>query len=604
MIFLQFFTNLCCFIFRYGKPLHNSSVPGQYMRSYPDWAISRKEAASELPVVDSAIVCQVLAHVSTYLDPVTTAKLAEQLGCSQDNKCLSSALLKVPTETARHLLKQLCPIVPGGKCLEALVMYKYGGLLSGNVGQSSAKMPGTSARACTSSATSSTSTSSSNITSTSSSSEPMCLDDEGGCHQYPIFDFHAYTKNTHSPSSVPGIHYGHSGHAKADAKYSRCKKNKLGFNCKKKICRTTKRKLTQKIIQLERKVHNLKDELSVKTCENSCLSVTLDTVQKELDSLKKSVNGPKLTIDDIKDSDELIQLHTGLPSYKCFKWIYTEVEPVLDNMQYWRTNNPNTTKNYQQGSVRKPGRCRVLSKQNELLLTLMKLKLNMIEDYLAYLFKVSQSTISNVLSTWIPLLSHELAPLIYWPTSEEIKQCYPDCFKKWTGIKAIIDCFEIPTEKPSHVEANTQIFSAYKNRPTTKFLLACTPGGSISFLSPPAGGNMSDKELVLTCDLPAKFSLGDKCMADKGFRVKGELLEHGVELVIPPFVKKGQPFTEKENKSNKEITHARIHVERVIGRLRDYKYLSGVIPITQLDLIGPAATVCCALTNLKGSVVT
>ena len=37
-------------------------------------------------------------------------------------------------------------------------------------------------------------------------------------------------------------------------------------------------------------------------------------------------------------------------------------------------------------------------------------------------------------------------------------------------------------------------------------------------------------------------------MAGKGFRIKGELLEHGVDLVASPFVKKGQPFTEKEKK--------------------------------------------------------
>ena len=45
---------------------------------------------------------------------------------------------------------------------------------------------------------------------------------------------------------------------------------------------------------------------------------------------------------------------------------------------------------------------------------------------------------------------------------------------------------------PSHVEANSQIFTAYKNRPTVKFLLACTTGGSVSFISKPAAWNMSD----------------------------------------------------------------------------------------------------------------
>ena len=114
---------------------------------------------------------------------------------------------------------------------------------------------------------------------------------------------------------------------------------------------------------------------------------------------------------------------------------------------------------------------------------------------------------------------------------------------------------------------------------------------------------MSDKELVNLSGILDKFSPGDICMADKGFKICGELLERGVKLVLPPFVKGGKPFTAEENECNKAITHARIHVERVIGRVRDYAYLNCTVPLTQMDLIGPAAEVCCALTNLKTSVV-
>ncbi len=132
-------------------------------------------------------------------------------------------------------------------------------------------------------------------------------------------------------------------------------------------------------------------------------------------------------------------------------------------------------------------------------------------------------------------------------------KCYPKWFKQWEGIVAIIDCFKVPTEKPSHVEANSQIFSTYKNKPTTRFLLACTPGGSISFISPPTGGNTSDNELVCLSGLTGKFKPGDACMADKGFRIEAEPLE-GVRSITPPFVKKGKQFSEKNNTLNKDVT--------------------------------------------------
>ena len=112
----------------------------------------------------------------------------------------------------------------------------------------------------------------------------------------------------------------------------------------------------------------------------------------------------------------------------------------------------------------------------------MLLKSNISEEYLAYLFGISQSVVSQTISTWLPFLALELKGLVYVPTPEEIVNCYPLCLKKWEGVRAILDCFEIPTERPSHVEANSQTFSAYKNRPTTKFQLACTPGGTVSFI--------------------------------------------------------------------------------------------------------------------------
>ena len=235
---------------------------------------------------------------------------------------------------------------------------------------------------------------------------------------------------------------------------------------------------------------------------------------------------------------------------------------------------------------------------------LMKVKLNSTEEQLTFLFNISVSTVSKIFSTWITFLSHELSQFIKWPTLEEIKVHYPACFTKWDKIVAIIDCFEIKTERPSHIEANSLVFSTYKNSPTVKFLIACTPGGLVSFISQPAGGNMSDKQIVIESKLPEKFLPGEQCMADKGFTIQGELLEKGVELIIPPFARKGQGFSDENSKLNRDVAHARIHIERVINRVRDYRILSsGPVPISTFDLIGPIVNVCCALTNLKPSII-
>lgn len=82
----------------------------------------------------------------------------------------------------------------------------------------------------------------------------------------------------------------------------------------------------------------------------------------------------------------------------------------------------------------------MLSPQNELFLTLMKLRLNLNSQFLGHLFGISQSLVTAILSTWIPLLALELKPLIHWPTREEAQHYYPDCFQKYKNVIAIIDC--------------------------------------------------------------------------------------------------------------------------------------------------------------------
>ena len=101
---------------------------------------------------------------------------------------------------------------------------------------------------------------------------------------------------------------------------------------------------------------------------------------------------------------------------------------------------------------------------------------------------VSQSLVSAILSTWIPLIALELKPLIHWPTREEAQQ--------YKNVVAIIDCTEVPIQRPSLALANGQIYSFYKGRPTCKLFVACTYVGTVSFVSSAAAGAMSDKRLV------------------------------------------------------------------------------------------------------------
>ena len=177
----------------------------------------------------------------------------------------------------------------------------------------------------------------------------------------------------------------------------------------------------------------------------------------------------------MKDSDPLKKLHTGLENYALFESTYDQVKHKVDYLRYYKGPNSHTVKRYQANKGNKPGAQKMLSLQNELPLTLMKLRLNLNTEFLGHFFGVSQSLVSAILSTWMPLLALELKHLIHWPTREETQHYYPDCFQKCKNVVAIIDCTEVPIQRPSLALANGQIYSFYKRKPTCKLLVACTP---------------------------------------------------------------------------------------------------------------------------------
>ena len=113
-------------------------------------------------------------------------------------------------------------------------------------------------------------------------------------------------------------------------------------------------------------------------------------------------------IHSIKHSDYLIKIHTGLPTYALCCWILDEVHAAASNMQYYKGEQSHETKQYQENNTSKPEPKRKISLEDELPLTLMKLKMNLNQDFLASLFKVSSSLVSTVISTWISLLALEL----------------------------------------------------------------------------------------------------------------------------------------------------------------------------------------------------
>ena len=188
----------------------------------------------------------------------------------------------------------------------------------------------------------------------------------------------------------------------------------------------------------------------------------------------------------------------------------------------------------------------------------------------------------------------------------------PQFFKYSFGKRTtvIIDCFEIFIDHPSNLLARAQTFSNYKHHNTIKFLIGITPQGTISFVSEAWGGRTSDKFLTENCGFLSNLLPGDLVMADRGFTIQESVWYYHANLSIPAFTKGKNQLDPVDVEKTRGIANVRIHVERVIGYLRQkYTILQSILPIDyvmcdqqlpeheRIPLIDRIVRICSALIN-------
>lgn len=139
----------------------------------------------------------------------------------------------------------------------------------------------------------------------------------------------------------------------------------------------------------------------------------------------------------------------------------------------------------------------------------------------------------------------------------------------------------------------SQSYSAYKSHNTLKGLVGCSPAGSIIFLSQLYTGSVSDKQITEMCGLykvlEDKMKMGhilpgDSIMVDKGFAIKEEIKNLGLEINVPQMGFEPQ-FPPEEVEDTRKIASCRVHVELAIRKIKIFKILSGVIPIKMMPHI-------------------
>ena len=92
---------------------------------------------------------------------------------------------------------------------------------------------------------------------------------------------------------------------------------------------------------------------------------------------------------------------------------------------------------------------------------------------------------------------------------------------------------------------------------------------------------------------------GEELMADRGFTIEEYFSPLGVQLVIPSFLKVREQFTEEEVIKSQQIANERVHVERMIQRLKCFHVFDRVIPLQMIGSLNQIITVCALLCNFQ-----
>lgn len=288
----------------------------------------------------------------------------------------------------------------------------------------------------------------------------------------------------------------------------------------------------------------------------SSMHAEIDRLLKENRRLRKELAKKNMVEDSFKEDNAKVRYYTGLPCFVILMGVLTQLLPCL------------------------PQTGQKLSPFQMLLLTLMRLKLNLPIQHVAYLFSVDQNTVSNTFRDTLCTMFQHLKPLVHWPERHCLQATMPHQFVEAFGsrVPVIVDFFEICMQRGSSFKASAHTLSHCKQHHTLKYLFGITPRGSISFISKGWEGCVSDKHVMENSGLLDQLLPGDLVLADRGFEIRGS---GGLMCAEVKITEECRLLEAKDAEETQQIAQLRVHVERVTGCVRTkYIMLNGIVPVS------------------------
>lgn len=129
-----------------------------------------------------------------------------------------------------------------------------------------------------------------------------------------------------------------------------------------------------------------------------------------------------------------------------------------------------------------------------------------------------------------------------------------------------------------------------------KGLIGIAPHGPVTFVSQLYAGSVSDREIFKQCGITKMLTEDMAVMVDKGFLISDCVK---CKVYCPPFLSRGKQMPAHQVKETQAIARLRVHVERVIRRIKQNKLFDGVITLSHSVNINQLFSVACLLSNYQ-----
>ena len=242
----------------------------------------------------------------------------------------------------------------------------------------------------------------------------------------------------------------------------------------------------------------------------------------------------------------------------------------------------------------KRGPARASSPRQERFIVLSRLRCALLEKELAFCLGVSVAHISRI---WIDLLHCRLRALPIWASRQTIDDTMPKCLKEsYPSTRVIVDCTELFIEEPSSLRSQSITYSSCKHHNTAKGLIGMAPSAAITFVSDLFAGRVSDKKATKESGIYQSLQARDSVMVDREFYLDSDV-PVGVGLKIPAFMNGKDQLDIVDETETRRIASIRIHVERDIARVKSFRILKTISPISMAADLNKIWVICCYLTN-------